>query len=250
MNTLVLFLYFILHFFFYQSDSQNCKVKIDHTPIVVKNHDSTIQRFRNMGFAIKPGYVHDNGVFNSHIKFMNLTGIEVISIGIPSDAIAKSYADFLSDGEGGTYLALTTDSLEAILSLLNKSDLDYQLLNSELFTYVIFEKTSGLEHVFLIEYKNPVRISSKYLNHVIETDGISAVWLEGNEDTARFFRVVGCEELQSVDADEVTTFRLANGKVSIINTPATTKYRVRGISLTRDVTSVDSMTISGFKIVK
>lgn len=42
---------------------------IDHVPIAVRDLASAVVQFRAMGFTIKPGRPHQNGIENASIKF-------------------------------------------------------------------------------------------------------------------------------------------------------------------------------------
>lgn len=62
--------------------------------------------YRALGFALKPGRPHDNGLRNAHIKFANGAGLELISPTHARDALSAHYVDLLRAGEGPAYLAL------------------------------------------------------------------------------------------------------------------------------------------------
>ena len=64
---------------------------VDHIPIVVRNPERATQRFKDLGFAIKPGRAHRNGIRNAHIKFPNGAGLELIVVDVPSDSLALRY---------------------------------------------------------------------------------------------------------------------------------------------------------------
>ena len=49
-------------------------IGIDHIPLVVGNLDWAAARYRQLGFALKPGRAHDNGLRNSHVKFSGWLG--------------------------------------------------------------------------------------------------------------------------------------------------------------------------------
>ena len=83
-------------------------IRIDHVINAVDDLDSAIIAFEANGFTVKPGRLHQNGLYNAHIKFKDNTSFELMSVkGDPSDEMAKEYKDLLEDGVGGAYLALS-----------------------------------------------------------------------------------------------------------------------------------------------
>jgi hypothetical protein len=48
---------------------------IDHIPLVVKYLDDAAEAYRRLGFAIKPGRPHADGIRNAHAKFPDGAGI-------------------------------------------------------------------------------------------------------------------------------------------------------------------------------
>lgn len=81
-------------------------VRLDHVPTAVRDLDAATADFRALGFAIKPGRPHANGLRNAHIKFANGAGLELITVTEAHDALSDRYADFLRQGEGPAYLTL------------------------------------------------------------------------------------------------------------------------------------------------
>ncbi|MGM9484710.1 VOC family protein [Roseateles sp. NT4] len=81
-------------------------VRLDHIPTAVRDLDAAVADFRALGFAIKPGRSHTNGLRNAHIKFANGAGLELITAHEARDTLSGRYADFLRQGEGPAYLTL------------------------------------------------------------------------------------------------------------------------------------------------
>ena len=52
---------------------------IDHVTVAVRDLESTVQVYRQLGFTLKPGRLHQNGLRNQHIKFPDGSGLELIS---------------------------------------------------------------------------------------------------------------------------------------------------------------------------
>lgn len=81
-------------------------VRLDHIPTAVRDLDAAMADFQALGFAIKPGRPHANGLRNAHIKFANGAGLELITAAQAGDALSARYVEFLRGGEGPAYLTL------------------------------------------------------------------------------------------------------------------------------------------------
>ncbi len=208
--------------------SAQCLVSLDHTPIIVNDLKAAEQRFQDLGFVIKPGYLHENGILNSHIKFQNHTSIELMSITEAKDAIARSYLPFLEAGEGGSFLSLRIDSIQPVLERLETANIEFEFLDGKSFQYIVFDEP-GLNHIFLIAYKRDFLQQKKYLQHAMNTSGLDEVSLEGSKITSRLFEALGCS---TVHREEIHhRFQLQNGFVNIHKAPTGRLYRVVGIAL-------------------
>lgn len=53
-----------------RAQSSAAIIGIDHIPVAVRNLDQAVESFRSLGFAIKPGRSHSNGIRNGHIKLV------------------------------------------------------------------------------------------------------------------------------------------------------------------------------------
>ena len=60
---------------------------LDHTPLAVADLDEAAERYRKLGFTLKPGRTHENGIQNRHVKFPDGTEIELISTSKARDTL-------------------------------------------------------------------------------------------------------------------------------------------------------------------
>ena len=78
---------------------------IDHVPVAVADLESAGEQYRALGFALKPGRPHDNGIRNLHAKFPDGTEIELITAPAATDALTRTYRAHLDKGDGPAFLA-------------------------------------------------------------------------------------------------------------------------------------------------
>jgi hypothetical protein len=79
---------------------------LDHIPIVVRDLERAAADFEALGFVLKPGRPHANGLRNLHAKFRDGTELELISPGTPTDDLSRRYVDWLRQGDGPVSLGL------------------------------------------------------------------------------------------------------------------------------------------------
>jgi len=83
---------------------------IDHVPIAVNDLDRAVAAYRRLGFVLKPGRPHDNGIRNLHAKFADGTELELITAPTARDALTATYRRHLAAGDGPAFLALYAPS--------------------------------------------------------------------------------------------------------------------------------------------
>jgi hypothetical protein len=81
---------------------------LDHIPIAVLDLDAGAARFRALGFVLKPGRPHANGIRNVHAKFPDGTELELITAPEAVDDLTRKYRAHLSQGDGPAFLAFYT----------------------------------------------------------------------------------------------------------------------------------------------
>ena len=80
-------------------------IGLDHIPVVVRDLDSAAATYRAMGFALKPGQPHPNGLRNTHVKFPDGAGIELLTAPSATDELTAHYVDVLRTGDGPAFVA-------------------------------------------------------------------------------------------------------------------------------------------------
>ncbi len=93
-------------------------VGLDHIPVAVDDLDAAAADYRALGFTLKPGRAHANGIRNLHAKFRDGTEIELITAPTATDATTARYRAFLRAGDGPAYLGFYVPALDAFAALL------------------------------------------------------------------------------------------------------------------------------------
>ena len=78
---------------------------LDHVPIAVRDLEAAARTYRGLGFVLKPGRPHANGIRNLHAKFPDGTELELISAPRATDDLTRTYVRHLRDGDGPAFLA-------------------------------------------------------------------------------------------------------------------------------------------------
>lgn len=89
---------------------------LDHVPVVVRDLEKAKAGFVALGFVLKPGRFHSNGLRNEHAKFVDGTEIELIMPTMAADALSSRYVDWLRQGDGPVALGLYRPGAPAGLS--------------------------------------------------------------------------------------------------------------------------------------
>lgn len=97
---------------------------LDHVPVAVSDLDAAAATYRALGFTLKPGAPHANGIRNFHSKFPDGTEIELITAPKAVDELTTTYRRHLEFGDGPAFLALFAPdrpALEARLAEVGRS---------------------------------------------------------------------------------------------------------------------------------
>ena len=97
---------------------------LDHIPLAVADLEGAAANFGKLGFLIKPGRPHGNGLRNQHIKFPNGEGIELMTVRDPTDSLAREYDAWLKGGDGPAFWSIYSADLAALTTRLSSEGLD------------------------------------------------------------------------------------------------------------------------------
>jgi hypothetical protein len=91
----------------------------------VRDLAAATQTYRRLGFSLKPGRPHENGLTNAHVKFPDGSGVELITAPAGVDDVTRKYRTFLEAGEGPVYFSLHVRQEGALAAALNRAGIQY-----------------------------------------------------------------------------------------------------------------------------
>lgn len=158
--------------------------RLYHVPIAVSDLDAATRLFRRMGFTIKAGVYHSDGIRNVHAKFSDGTEIELITAPKqPKSSTAKSYRALIDQADGPAYLALYVRNLEQVSQQLTQVGQQHNLSAR----YLIPTDTGPLPYVFYapggkdaVLNRSPTDRPEHY-KHANGAQRLSAVWLASDD---------------------------------------------------------------------
>jgi hypothetical protein len=208
------------------------RLEVDHIPVAVHSLDAAARTYEALGFTLKPGRAHRNGLRNSFAKMPDGGYLELISPERGAvDDLSSTYVERLASGEGGAFLALRVDSLAAVAERLRASGrtVEVQRYGSAFATLSFAEP--AISWLFLIEYTTPVVDPPELLTHSNGATHIESVWLSqgGAEATERLPSELCIRGLHSGAAEGGD--RLVQGVTIGVRSVAATQLQLRRAGL-------------------
>lgn len=164
-----------------QSQPQPLLAGMDHIPVVVRDLEQAEADFKTLGFAIKPGRVHADGIRNAHVKFPDGTEIELITAPAATDALTSEYRARLATGEGPVYFGLYAPDPASLSARLAASGFAVSQ-DSGLMEFPI---TSPLHPLFFGTRQKATTDRPEHFAHANGALRLSGLWvrdLEGEKD--------------------------------------------------------------------
>jgi catechol 2,3-dioxygenase-like lactoylglutathione lyase family enzyme len=193
-------------------------VGLDHVPVAVANLEQAAERYRALGFTLKLGRPHDNGIRNQHAKFADGTELELITAPEARDALTTTYRRHLAEGEGPAFLALFAPSMEEAGARLDAAGMAHGRHEP----YIDFDDRDGLSYVFLGPRNHSPTDRPEHFLHANGASSLVAVWL-ASEDLSRERRLLAILGAQVISAEvrtpqraTVPVARFAEGDVLLL----------------------------------
>ncbi|BAV07928.1 hypothetical protein FLA_3960 [Filimonas lacunae] len=153
---------------------------IDHLPVVVRNLDSATAFYRKLGFALKPGRWHQNGIRNQHIKFKNGIELELITASQPIDTLTTEYCQSLQEGEGPVFFGLYTPDIAVVARRLDRR-WKYERESGA----ITFPASDLLHPLFLGTRNSSPTDKPEHFSHLNTANSLIGLWL-ATDNTASY----------------------------------------------------------------
>ena len=151
-------------------------IGLDHVIVAVNDLEKAARRYQDLGFAVKPGRLHDNGIRNRHVKFPDGIELELITAFEAHDALTAAYRRHLADGDGPAYFGFYAADRDAVARRLSSAGLPY-VWNGGLIT---FPETDPLHSLFFGGRNRAATDKAEHFAHSNTAEKVIALWLAGD----------------------------------------------------------------------
>jgi hypothetical protein len=216
------------------------EIRISHVPIAVADLDRAAADFERLGFSLKEGRPHPNGIQNRHVKFRDGTEIELITAPRATDELTRHYRELIAKTDGAAFLSLYPADADRAAARMRAAGLP--LHRGEL--YLDFEYSDPLGYVFFAPLNHSPTDKPEHFAHRNSAASLVGVWLESASFDAerRLFKALGLNEQPCRDVPtppRASCVALSDGDRLLLSTnPAVahtriTRLEVRTASLER-----------------
>lgn len=228
-------------------------IGIDHIPVAVDNLDRAASTYRRLGFSLKPGRAHDNGIRNNHVKFEDGSGIELLAPGAHEDALNARYLRHLKQGEGPAYLSLHARDTAALTKALAAAGFGFR---QEGATTTL--EAPELGFLFFVRDNRSPTDRPEHFAHRNSALAMSGVWLAVDAATRKrldtLLRALGAvaskEIVHAPGAVSADVYAVRNGRIIVLSAAQQhtkgrpvvgVEFRVRNVG--RLAAAIDAMEI-------
>lgn len=140
-----------------------------------------------MGFAIKRGRFHADGIRNAHVKFPDGTEIELITAPRAVDELTSEYRAKMENGEGPVYFGLYAPDSGAVRARFHALGVEAQD-HDGMFT---FPSASPLHPLLLGQRNKAPTDKPEHFAHPNSAVRLSALWVSGNAELREMLQGLG-----------------------------------------------------------
>ena len=193
------------------------RIGLDHIPVAVRDLEAASATYRALGFSLKPGRPHANGIRNAHVKFPDGAGIELLTVPGAVDPLSTKYADMIHAGDGPAFLAFHARDTTALHAALRAGSYAFRDTNS--WTDLTAPPFGFL--FFIADNRSPTD-RPEHFAHPNGATALGAVWIATDDGDALARLLVGLggrqerREVLAPDTVEATVVTLAEGEVFIL----------------------------------
>ncbi len=170
--------------------------------IAVADLEGASADYARLGFALKEGRPHPDGIRNRHVKFRDGTEIELITAPEATDALTAQYRQLIQAGDGPAFLSLDVEPPALAVERVKQARLPASTSGG----HVDFLFDSPLGYVFFAGLNQSPTDRPEHFAHANGASSLVGVTLAGeNLDPERaLFRAFGLREASCVTADPVS----------------------------------------------
>ena len=190
---------------------------LDHIPVAVRDLEAASATYRALGFSLKPGRPHANGIRNAHVKFPDGAGLELLTVPAAVDPMSTTYADMIRAGEGPAFLSFHARDTTALHAGLRAGGHAFQETNG-----VTALSAPPFGFLFWIADNRSPTDRPEHFAHPNGATALGAVWIATDDGDALARLLVGLggrrqrREVLAPDRVEATVITLAEGDVVIL----------------------------------
>jgi beta-lactamase class D len=189
---------------------------LDHIPLAVRDLAAATDTYRRLGFSLKPGRPHENGITNAHVKFPDGSGVELITAPAGVDDLTRKYRRHLEAGEGPAFFSLHVRQPGALAAALTRAGIEYQEAG---LTRLV---NPALSWMFFVEDNRSPTDRPEHFAHPNGALAMTRVWMAPGDPLAvrGLLKALGGVTTTAVVTAparvEATVVRVENGEVVIL----------------------------------
>ncbi len=171
-------------------------LRFDHAVIVVRDLDTAVADFAALGFTVKPGRLHANGLHNAHIKLTEGHALELMAVQTgEADALSEFYRRRLLQGEGGAALAFASADLAALSERLRDAGIQHRLQPGRLWD--VLNLSGPLDGLFFIQWHARIEDAEQWLQQRNGARGVMGLCLADSAEMRALLPLLGARALDS-----------------------------------------------------
>jgi len=207
---------------------------LDHIIIGSNNIDQSKLFFQDkLGFSVKEGLKHNNGISSFFIEFEDSSEIEFMSLLRTDDQLAKEYKSLLENEKYGFSFAVRTNQILKLTNHFKTLSSGFTEFNENK-DYSTLSKIDVDPEIPLFFIQHHQNIFNTKTNNLNNTNGISAVWLSTNDikKSAKQFIDFGFSIIDTISVgnlqSKMVLIRNNNFEIILIDSD---RYEISGLTI-------------------
>ena len=191
---------------------------LDHIPVAVADLDRAAEQYRKLGFTLKPGQAHENGIRNQHIKFPDGTEIELISASEARDPLTAEYLRHLVRGDGAAFVGFYAPDMDQLTDRLEAEGKTYDDDGG----LISFPESDELRYIFFGHRLRSTTDQPHHFKHPTGAAALIGVWIAADDLTQerRLLTALGAmtaeEEVYTPQKSKATVARLQHAELLLL----------------------------------